>query len=845
MFQKTLKTVLKISTIFAFVFVLFFAFDFTPVDGGNIAFAQTVDVGEGCPFGYTRNPADLSQAGSCNLITPSSQVSEFTKALVTFQTFLNNLLMPILMLIGGLLDNNFFFGAGMEERMREIWVPMRNLVNILFVVVLVGVALYNILGIGEEGSNYSLKSMLPKIIIGIIAINFSFLAIKVMLDGVTAITNSIFALPDAVNNTSEVIINAESDRDKEVVKRLCSTFSGKTVAQLEAQSQNIASQEVEIRSWVTAASQHGYNLTSVPGTVEGVQARIGELTGGVGVGDYNAIERKANSIRESNICTPSGELTVSGQIFFGNFASHNAALALAVNMSKVIFYEDLPAVDDVDSVEKITISVLFSILLYLIYVISFIALFIVLLARTVVLWIGIVLSPLLLLAIAVPVVKEKLGFIDDILDKMIQSAIAPISIALALTVGWIMLQAMQSVDTIGAGASIILWQNMDAGGIPVSRLSTPQDIIVAIGTVGVVWFGVFGAASKSIAGPVTDAIKSGVGRAAGFVATAPFKYTPFIPIKLGGPGSEPVNVSVADLSRISRDLSAQPGTSSGYEQLRGKLGLHGSATPAELRVAADGNSYEDFLRKFQLMRGNRDVGSEEAREAVEAALLKFGQQIKDRDSTLYDNMRKYSEIKGDDASAQSKRKTLFDREISPNLDRVLETTAGGATATGVAGGGAGGPSGGGGPGGGGGPAPLPPVTPKTTNPNERVSIDLKGGLQPKVDNYQKALKSGGAVDEKDTNTLLKEILTAQKESTKALSERELSVILPDLQARQAFQQHIMAKGDPNKSFQENFYDYQEENLGVQRPQAGGTPPGGGATGGGGTPPAPPAPPAGP
>lgn len=106
-------------------------------------------------------------------------------------------LWPVLLMIGSLLDNDLIFGGEMGERLRDVWVQIRNLVNIAFVIILLIIAVYNILGLGEEGggSTFGFKQAMPKFVLALIAVNFSFLAVKVVLDFTNVLTGAVFALP--------------------------------------------------------------------------------------------------------------------------------------------------------------------------------------------------------------------------------------------------------------------------------------------------------------------------------------------------------------------------------------------------------------------------------------------------------------------------------------------------------------------------------------------------------------------------------------------------------------------------------------------------------------------------
>ena len=181
------------------------------------------------------NIKDKTVCKAVEVATPDEKALEgTTRLIIAIQGFINRFIWPVLVMIGGLLDNSLLFGNGMEERLRAIWVPIRNLVNILFVIILVGIALYNVLGIGDDSDNYSLKAILPKILIGIIAVNFSFLGIKVFLDAINVLTVSIFSLPSQVSVGLDKVLNSENPKDKEVIKKFCENFNGYAVSSFSA-----------------------------------------------------------------------------------------------------------------------------------------------------------------------------------------------------------------------------------------------------------------------------------------------------------------------------------------------------------------------------------------------------------------------------------------------------------------------------------------------------------------------------------------------------------------------------------------------------------------------------------
>lgn len=478
--------------------------------------------------------------------------------LVEMQKFLNRLIWPVLFMIGGLLDNSLLFGSGMEARLREIWIPIRNIVNMLFVIVLVGIALYNVLGIGDENGNYSIKAILPKIVVGIIAVNFSFVGIKVFLDAINVLTVSVFSLPSQIDEGLGKIITAPDTRDAEVIKRLCRALRGPEVEEKKPLTQEELQAVDNLTVHRVVAQKYQYdprygalftNKIKPTDDITQIDAKV-QIALNADSGAWAQYQEDLKLKKDSQICD-GNTLSPQGKVFLGRWDSRNAALAMAINMGKVVFYQDVQI--DVTKIEQLAINTIFSFMMWLIYSASFVALFVVLLARLVVMWLAIALSPVLLLMIAVPAIKEQISGFGEIQSKFVQNAIAPLGIALSMTIGWVMLRALQGINSISQGSVI----TFEAGSatIPVVGLNTLQDLVVALGTVAVVWIGVFTAASSSIAAPVTDWMKAGLQKAGSFIGTLPLKHLPLVPITVKGQKGTYTPEQVLDTLRNLGDTS--------------------------------------------------------------------------------------------------------------------------------------------------------------------------------------------------------------------------------------------------------------------------------------------------
>lgn len=366
-------------------------------------------------------------------------------------------LWPVLLMIGSLLDNDLIFGGAMGERLQSIWVQIRNLVNIIFVLVLLAIAVYNVLGLGEEGGTLPLafKTVMPKFVLALIAVNFSFLAVKVVLDFSNVVTGAVFALPTTV-------LSRDVKLDELFEKTVC----------------GITSKEISLKPTFC---------------------------------DGNKINARAKN-------------------FFSRLDRSNITLVYAIRFARAPQLKFIR--DGLQGIGQLGFNIIFNTVLYVVYALSFIALFLVLLFRLVALWIAVVLSPLLALSIVLPNLKELAGGSGEFQKKFVQSVIAPITIGLVLSVGYIMLDGFEADKSIhGALLSSISINAADPNALP-TDISDLQQLMIAIGVIVIVWTGVFGAAKETVAGAATEFIKTHAENFGRFAAKLP-TYLQVIPTKRG------------------------------------------------------------------------------------------------------------------------------------------------------------------------------------------------------------------------------------------------------------------------------------------------------------------------
>jgi hypothetical protein len=466
---------------------------------GLVALAVTLVIPNPA-FAQAAQPA----AGNVNPPTESTAEQEIISKMLTvciqISTAFSRILWPILLLIGGLLKNDILYNSGMETRLLDLWGQMRDFVNILFVLVLLAIAFYNVMGGSDQ--SFQIKTVLPKFVIALILVNFSYIGIKVVLDGVNVLTTAIFALPASV--TEERGKLATESPDSQVP--YCEGIYSKTYYQ---QSQR------------------------------------------------DAAEKDPNGL----LCDENRHFTAKAKEFFRTYDGNNAAIAIALNLGNVSSLDDVYAAKVNLKLHDLFINSIFSVIFYVIYTTAFVCMFVVLVARLCVLWLCIVISPFAALLYVLP--EKMKGMVTggemNVKEQFINHAFIPIPIALVMTIGFILLQGFKMGQTqrVGMDTSTL------GIGFLASGTSTLQDLIIGVAMVGFLWKGIFAAMDKTVAKSVVDKIKGGVGAVGKFVGDS-WKYIPFLPVstaegstKLSLAGMEEMMRQV-DSSRIS-DASKQAG----------------------------------------------------------------------------------------------------------------------------------------------------------------------------------------------------------------------------------------------------------------------------------------------
>ncbi len=415
---------------------------------------------------------------------------------------LNMIIWPLLLIIGDLMSNDLIIGPGMEQRLLSIWQQIRNLVNIAFVLVLLIMAFYNVSGFAKDG-NFALKTGLPKLIIGLILVNFTFLGGKLVLDLSNMATSAVFSLPELASGSDAGAFDFEGNVS-ELEKNLC----------------------------VKADGTHFNKATykDIPALTQ----MFCENTDGVYDGTLSAVQKSR---------------------FFQSLNANNIGLIIAVNMGHL---EGLKYTEGaVTSISDLAVNLMFSIAMFVVFAVSYIVLALVLVARIAVLWIVMALSPVIVLFYVVPELKSGTGKMGNISEQVLTHILAPIKIGVVLTIGFMMLDAMYGVvgSSFNSAIGKSSLSSISDGALLISGIADLQRLLIAITSIVVLWKAIFSAVDGTIAQGLVEKVKGTV-EGVGSTALSYLKYTPLAPISVEKDKGivQTMGLSFGNLGRMAQDF---------------------------------------------------------------------------------------------------------------------------------------------------------------------------------------------------------------------------------------------------------------------------------------------------
>lgn len=445
-------------------------------------------------------PAAASTTGSSSPVSDSvgalgQQAGQIVSGLATlFIKLIGGILYFVLKWMGPLMDNTFILDGDIGEKLRSVWVIIRNFVNIFFALALVIVALMSVVGYGDEGGNYALKKFIPKMALALIAVNFTFLACRIVLDINNVLTTAIFAIPQSVTTVGD--IGPSGTAGKTIFKKF-RCFEDKKINDEVKRAQDL---------------EKKYN-----GTISSL--------GGVCFAQDPGSETYETLISSNNVTNKDKQAIIS--LDQSSYTKKDFVWVMATQFQGIHDLNKVSVLLD-PTFSGLTVNALFSVVFAVIYATAYISMFIILIARMAVLWITIMLSPLVAIQIVFPDIK----FDDfDIKEKFLTHAFVPAKMALPLALGYIMLSQMTLA--VDSSSGVFADQVIDiASGGEFARGVSFTTLVYGAASVAVLWMGVF-AATKGVVGEgVVSTFSDSIKKIGGTVAKWP-TYIPLSPVSGG------------------------------------------------------------------------------------------------------------------------------------------------------------------------------------------------------------------------------------------------------------------------------------------------------------------------
>ncbi len=420
----------------------------------------------------------------------SDPASETLKGFTQIMSFVVNIFTFIALVflnyIGQLMDPELLIGDNAMESIRPMWVIIRNLTNIGFVLVLLFLSVSNLYSSISKDGNWTIKDKLPKVIISLVAINFSLLGFRVAIDAINIGTTALLSLSSTVLESKGI------------------------------QNEQGLMQDVYF-------NKETGKMCGVNGEYTGPNCRnLQDYFNEIFCSDVKSSDgNKTLKARSTSSCLFVIDFEEDYKPEVRNEAA-NLFLAFGTQFTQLHQLPRLAETVDGQKWDDVISNTLFSGIMALMYIIAIVALGCVLLVRVVVLWMGMVFSPFLVAA-------SIMGFGGgggDIGKKLITTLIVPIKVAAVFGVSFIMVSAMIN-PAGGYEAETNQWIYL---GGTLTNFGSVYSILWQIATLIVFWVAIFESMSGTFADKAVETIKSGAEKMGGYVAKATVLDKPLIPM---------------------------------------------------------------------------------------------------------------------------------------------------------------------------------------------------------------------------------------------------------------------------------------------------------------------------
>ncbi len=542
--------------------------NFSEISGVESAYAEQPTA--------TAGTADVEKASK----TVDKTVTDMKKKISDFASILISIFTPIIAilvkLIESLMSDDYIMGtnggdgnSAIAQVLYELWIVFRDVMNYLFILILLFFAFKNVVSPLSDDDSYALKTVLPKMIMAIVIINMTWFGARVVFDVVDVSARIVFGLPQAIlegsnNNAYLKALDAkspESQCKKGNAENGIPTMQGMcAVAYI-----NLNSQETKVK-----VKDAGENSTSMSELKEKRSKQAAATCAAEGTessacrSEQKAVAKIEEISKRKNLrgAIDYGPVTVYWEDF--NYERFNQGTITPFFAFSLMQVQNLPRIakSGLSKIENegtgwstLIINVLVALVIMLVLIVLFAMMVINLFFRVIILWINIIFSPFY----GLMVFKDQLG-IDEGgasdyigLSAFIKHAFAPVIMGLPLVIGFIM---------IGVGKQHGLVEENGTIGIDtplIDGVSNLHQLFYYVMAIAVLWVG----GVKAIEATTSDMVQSTfiapiqemATTAAKFVVKSPM-YINFIPIAgdLNGDAEGGTSLSLRNLSQLSNQL---------------------------------------------------------------------------------------------------------------------------------------------------------------------------------------------------------------------------------------------------------------------------------------------------
>ncbi|MBI5415001.1 hypothetical protein HZA38_05840 [Candidatus Peregrinibacteria bacterium] len=570
----------------------------------NVAYAAVTDEKTGCEkFDVgTQDRKDCDEDVRRRKIAEAAQITAGTdettikwgKLASQFIGIFTPLIALLVKLDGLLMSNEVivgnFGGASSEDFMpilHNVWLMIRDLVNYVFILILLGIAFMSVFGAAKpENNNFEIKKLLPKFIIALIAVNFTWFGAQVILDVANVTTHIVYAIPRSVmageigdNTVMRTCEKAKDEKGNIIDDKLDMSTCMMLLVYSDNSIEGIRKRNAEKKAKEEEKAKESAAGETAPEFKERTLfegrdfAEKGEAEAVPGTGKDVALKEIIKTIKENKddksvmYVQDTGDFIILwGNFNYEKFQGNSIAALFAYNVLQIQTLSETAkgGIDDFTEVQDLIVSIGFSLLFMIIIIVAYAVMTIVLIERILIIWMNMILSPI---AAILPFAEDFGLSGGDFSEKgiglkpFLQYAFFPAIMAIPLELGYILISAGQVLTNATSDGKDFVIRDSSGGELIfeselIHGVHTFHQFLWYILAIIVLWSSV--EISKSTSKHMGDVIESitskvkGVGK---FIATTPM-YAQFIPIATskGGGASGEQKLALGDLSGIAEKL---------------------------------------------------------------------------------------------------------------------------------------------------------------------------------------------------------------------------------------------------------------------------------------------------